>query len=105
MNMNIRVRGGREEGDVYHTHIHALLTSKKPRGRTHIRMERRGKRIKRWQIRDKSIARTRGFNTSLINLSLTNERCGKGVGRKQSSLALRVNIKRNVERKDAMARV
>lgn len=74
MNMNIRVRGGREEGDVYHTHIHALLTSKKPRGRTHIRMERRGKRIKRWQIRDKSIARTRGFNTSLINLSLTNER-------------------------------
>ena len=68
MNMNIRVRGGREEGDVYHTHIHALLTSKK-RGRTHIR----GKRIKRWQIRDKSIARTRGFNTSLINL-VVNER-------------------------------
>lgn len=72
MNMNIRVRGGREEGDVYHIHIHALLTSKK-RGRTHIRMERRGKRIKRWQIRDKSIARTRGFNTSLINL-VVNER-------------------------------
>lgn len=72
MNMNICVRGGREERDVYHTHIHALLTSKK-RGRTHIRMERRGKRIKRWQIRDKSIARTRGFNTSLINL-VVNER-------------------------------
>lgn len=58
---------------MYITHIYTLLTSKK-RGRTHIRMERRGKRIKRWQIRDKSIARTRGFNTSLINLSLTNER-------------------------------
>lgn len=40
-----------------------------------------------------------------LTSSLTNERCGKGVGRKQSSLALRVNIKRNVERKDAMARV
>lgn len=37
------------------------------------------------------------IHPALINLSLTNERCGKGVGRKQSSLALRVNIKNGKE--------